>query len=40
MLVYQGAESIRLWTGREPPVDVMREAARAALGLSAGAGGA
>jgi shikimate dehydrogenase len=31
MLVYQGAESIRLWTGREPPVDLMRKAARAAL---------
>jgi shikimate dehydrogenase len=31
MLVYQGAESIRLWTGREPPVDVMRAAAQAAL---------
>ncbi|HXH20652.1 MAG TPA: shikimate dehydrogenase [Dehalococcoidia bacterium] len=31
MLVYQGAESIRLWTGREPPVDLMREAAREAL---------
>jgi shikimate dehydrogenase len=32
MLVYQGAESVRLWTGREPPVDLMRKAARAALG--------
>ena len=31
MLIYQGAESIRLWTGREPPVDVMRQAARGAL---------
>jgi len=27
MLVYQGAESFRLWTGLEPPVDVMRRAA-------------
>jgi shikimate dehydrogenase len=32
MLIYQGAESIRLWTGREAPVEVMRKAARAALG--------
>jgi shikimate dehydrogenase len=28
VLVRQGAESLRIWTGREPPVDVMREAAR------------
>ncbi len=26
MLVWQGAESLRAWTGLEPPVDVMREA--------------
>jgi len=26
MLVYQGAESFRIWTDREPPVDVMRKA--------------
>jgi shikimate dehydrogenase len=26
MLVHQGAESFRLWTGREPPIDVMRQA--------------
>ena len=31
MLVYQGAESFRLWTGLEPPLDVMREAARSAV---------
>ena len=31
MLVQQGAESFRLWTGIEPDVDVMREAARRAL---------
>jgi shikimate dehydrogenase len=31
MLVYQGAESFRLWTGLEPPLDVMREAARGAV---------
>ena len=28
MLVHQGAESFRIWTGREAPVDVMREAAK------------
>ena len=27
MLVHQGAESFRIWTGREAPVDVMRHAA-------------
>ena len=27
MLVHQGAESFRIWTGREAPVDIMREAA-------------
>jgi shikimate dehydrogenase len=31
MLVYQGAESFRLWTGLEPPLEVMR---RAALGAA------
>jgi shikimate dehydrogenase len=33
MLVLQAVESVRLWTGREPPVDIMRKAARSALGL-------
>src|SRR5262249_25677941 len=28
VLVRQGAESLRIWTGREPPLGVMREAAR------------
>ena len=28
VLVRQGAESLRIWTGREPPLEVMREAAR------------
>jgi shikimate dehydrogenase len=29
VLVQQGALSLRIWTGREPPIDVMRAAARA-----------
>jgi len=33
MLIYQGADSFRLWTGLEPPVDVMFRAARTALGI-------
>ena len=31
MLIYQGAEAFRLWTGRDAPVDVMFQAARRAL---------
>lgn len=31
MLVQQGAESLRIWTGLEPRVETMREAARRAL---------
>ncbi|MYD64548.1 MAG: hypothetical protein F4X26_00895 [Chloroflexi bacterium] len=31
MLVYQGAESFRMWTSLEPPTEVMFAAARAAL---------
>jgi shikimate 5-dehydrogenase len=31
MLVYQGAESFRLWTGLEPPLAVMLQAARGAV---------
>ncbi|MDP2952426.1 MAG: shikimate dehydrogenase, partial [Chloroflexota bacterium] len=31
MLVYQGAASFQLWTGREAPVDIMFQAARKAL---------
>jgi shikimate dehydrogenase len=33
MLIYQGAASLQLWTGREAPVDIMFRAAREALGL-------
>jgi shikimate dehydrogenase len=33
MLIYQAAEAILLWTGREPPVDIMRTAAMRALGM-------
>jgi shikimate dehydrogenase len=29
VLVRQGAESLRIWTGMDPPLDVMRDAARA-----------
>jgi shikimate dehydrogenase len=35
MLIYQAAEAVRLWTGREAPVDIMRAAARRALGFEA-----
>ena len=31
MLIYQGVEAFRLWTGREAPVEVMFKAARQAL---------
>jgi len=32
MLVYQGAESFKLWVGKEAPVDIMIRQAREALG--------
>lgn len=35
MLVYQGAESFKLWTGLDAPVAVMREAAERALAVEA-----
>ncbi len=35
MLVYQGAEAFRLWTGREAPEVLMMRAAREALGGAA-----
>ncbi len=31
MLVFQGAESFRIWTGKNPPVDVMEKAVRKQL---------
>lgn len=33
MLLYQGAESFRIWTGEDAPVDVMENALRQTLGL-------
>ncbi len=38
MLVYQGAASFELWTGKQPPLDVMFEAARAAIEAGAAKG--
>lgn len=32
MLIYQGAAAFKLWTGKEPPLEVMFAAARKALG--------
>ena len=34
MLIYQGAASLKIWTGREAPVDIMFKAARQALEAS------
>ncbi|MDD5686692.1 MAG: shikimate dehydrogenase [Elusimicrobia bacterium] len=31
MLVYQGAKSLELWTGKKPPVDLMRDILKEAL---------
>ena len=33
MLIYQGAASFKIWTGRDAPVDVMFAAGRQALGV-------
>lgn len=33
MLVHQGAASLRLWTGRNPPVEVMKQTMFAVLGV-------
>ncbi len=35
MLVHQGAESLRLWTGRQPPISVMRQAVETSLEMEA-----
>jgi len=35
MLVYQGAEAIRIWTGRDAPADAMEQAVRKALAARA-----
>jgi shikimate dehydrogenase len=32
MLIYQAADAIKIWTGKEPPVDIMKAAALKALG--------
>ena len=37
MLIHQGAAAFRLWTGQEPPLTVMFDAARAALDAGANA---
>ena len=34
MLVYQGVIGCQLWTGQDPPEDIMKQALRRALGLS------
>ncbi|MDY6965620.1 MAG: shikimate dehydrogenase [Halobacteriota archaeon] len=34
MLVHQGAESFKIWTGREAPLDVMEKAVRGALKMT------
>jgi len=31
MLVYQGAEAFKIWTGFDPPIKIMKEAAKSAL---------
>ena len=33
MLVYQGAEAFKIWTGLDAPIDVMKKAALSALGF-------
>lgn len=33
MLIYQAVDAIRIWTGKDPPVEIMRSAAMKALGF-------
>ncbi|MCM1985500.1 shikimate dehydrogenase [Methanococcoides seepicolus] len=33
MLVYQGAEAFRIWTGREPPIEIMKRTVMEALDI-------
>lgn len=33
MLVYQGAEAFRIWTGREPPIEIMKKTVMEALDI-------
>lgn len=33
MLLYQGAESFKIWTGQDAPIDVMENALRQTLNL-------
>ncbi|MDO5847966.1 MAG: shikimate dehydrogenase [Methanobrevibacter sp.] len=34
MLLYQGAESFKIWTGQEPPIDVMEKALKETLNIA------
>ncbi len=34
MLLYQGAESFKIWTGQEPPIDVMENALKETLNIN------
>lgn len=36
MLLYQGVEAFRIWTGRDPPLDVMEDALSRALNTNQG----
>ena len=33
MLLYQGAESFEIWTGKKAPIDIMEDALRTTLGF-------
>ena len=34
MLVHQGARSFEIWTGKQPPVEIMRQSLQVALSIS------